>query len=576
MSGILKLANAVIRDPLSQIDENRKQIADHWNVDRVLADFGIRVIGTAASYADIENIQGTEYGDAYAVGTEPPYMFYIWTRADVNAGHPEDYWLNIGELAIVGPEGPQGETGPQGPKGDRGSLWYITNISGTPQENDILLNTNGDVYILTKSSNGSLNWTLKMNIKGPQGAQGIQGIQGPQGPQGPQGAKGDKGDTGGLTNIVGILTNADQLPTPSSLNDLTKGYLVGTATPYNLYIQIGSTPATAIWTDLGPLNVGTLVSVGGNYENVWDADTKLDKVTTQGPSTINDAYQKRFYTIQKDGTQSIAKGNPKLPFALDVAMYNDNGNLELPGTHTEITKNNEVIDLKYFDEHKVIFLQDLSVASSPSVINWPADPTGVYRLACKANFSAPIGIYYYAASTAILVKDLELSDDLLYYDMERKNICYYTGNTSHDGTVLYGGFFKPISDNYYLKKDTSATEDAFTDKRVYTINNDGTQSITQGTWRDVSNSIVMRDSNGQVELRTPLMNTSAVNKQYVDGKFIPLDRIAVQGGVGAGQIPQYTSQNTLAVNTPQYAGEAANKKYVDDLIAVLKEANNLV
>ena len=76
-----------------------------------------------------------------------------------------------------------------------------------------------------------------------QGIQGIQGIKGERGIQGIQGIKGDKGDVGGIVNIRGLVDNVNQLPTPTSLQNLSIAYLVGTNK--ELYIQIGETPETA-------------------------------------------------------------------------------------------------------------------------------------------------------------------------------------------------------------------------------------------------------------------------------------------------------------------------------------------
>jgi hypothetical protein len=68
----------------------------------------------------------------------------------------------------MGPQGPQGIQGPIGPEGES-SKWYVKNITGTPRENDQLLDTEGNVYTLIKKEDGSLNWELKINIRGPQG-----------------------------------------------------------------------------------------------------------------------------------------------------------------------------------------------------------------------------------------------------------------------------------------------------------------------------------------------------------------------------------------------------------------------
>lgn len=94
-----------------------------------------------------------------------------------------------------GPQGPAGPQGPQGVKGDKGDTGS-QGVPGTPGETwftgagapagglagsvvgDWYLNsTNGDYYEKTAAA----VWTLRGNLKGPQG---IQGIQGPQGPAG--------------------------------------------------------------------------------------------------------------------------------------------------------------------------------------------------------------------------------------------------------------------------------------------------------------------------------------------------------------------------------------------------------
>lgn len=275
-----------------QVQKNKEDIANHYNIDRVLANFGIKVIGQVSTEAQLPLPYNGDYGDAYAVGASEPYDFYIWTRADANSGHPEDYWFNVGGLTIVGPQGPKGEQGPQGPQGVPG-----------PQG--------------------------PTGAQGPQGPQGPQGIQGMTGPQGPQGPKGDTGDVGGFININGILANASQLPTPASLNNLTIAYLVGASTPYDLYVQIGSTSATATWNNAGPFNAATLVTVNGKAQNVWSADTKVSvKEMVDDSLTV--------YTIESNGAQSVT-GCTSYPAAVQsgkivVLLPNNAGSSDLPAT----------------------------------------------------------------------------------------------------------------------------------------------------------------------------------------------------------------------------------------------------
>lgn len=287
----ITINDKVYRNIQEQVQKNKEDIARHYEIDRVLANFGIKIVGVVATVNDLPDplTYPGEYGDAYAVGETGNFTYYIFTRPDYNAGETENHWLDVGRLGIQGPQGAQGPQGEPGPQGEKGSTWY--NGTSVPQgadlnKNDQWLNSlNGNV-----SEYNGQQWILKSNLTGPQGVPGIQGPRGPQGIQGPKGEKGDTGDVGGFINIFGKVNIPEQLPTPSELRNLTAAYLVGTQEPYNLYIQIGPNSETATWNDVGPFNIATLVTVNGISQNVWDADTKLDKATTS--SVNNQVYAK--------------------------------------------------------------------------------------------------------------------------------------------------------------------------------------------------------------------------------------------------------------------------------------------
>lgn len=257
--GVLGPDGAVYRTLIEQVQKNKEDIARHWDVDRVLADFGIHVRGTLASPSELPDAAQYEggYGDAYLIGAAAPYDVYIYTEANPDAGHDEDYWLNIGPIAIVGPAGP---TGP-----------YI--IGGTASATQMSLQLSNGILI-----------TVDGDFQGPEGPQGPQGPTGPQGPRGsigiqgptgPQGPQGPRGAAGTIITIAGILTNINQLPDPAILNDMTKAYIVNGY----LYVQVGDNPNVATWQDLGPLSGGTVVESEGEYQAIWNADTKWTKAT---------------------------------------------------------------------------------------------------------------------------------------------------------------------------------------------------------------------------------------------------------------------------------------------------------
>ena len=243
---MITIDNVQYRSLEEQVRKNKDDIQYILEEEGVLNQFGIKVVGEITNSSELPDpttYQGA-FGDAYAVGTGAPYTLYIYTRA--NGAHPNNYWFNIGEFpgpsTVPGPTGPQG---PAGADGERGSYWYTGTSTPPPltglKLRDKYLNvSNGDVY----SYSGS-GWSLQGNIKGPQGIQGIQGETGAVGPQGPQGPQGPKGDAGQSFEIVGIVSSESQLPTPSTLPD-NKAYLVGTAAPYDMYVQVNDQ-----WVNMG-------------------------------------------------------------------------------------------------------------------------------------------------------------------------------------------------------------------------------------------------------------------------------------------------------------------------------------
>ena len=334
------------RETQEQIQKNKEDIANHYAIDRALANFGIKIVGTVATPEQLPDplTYGGEFGDGYAVGQPGSYVYYIYTRPDFNAGKFDNYWLDVGAISIAGPQGPQGIPGPEGPEG-KASRWYTgEDYPTTPEQDDMFLHSNGNVYQYIGAS-----WVLITNIRGPQGNQGPQGSKGEQGEQGPVGPQGPQGDVGGFINIWGILENEEQLPTPASLNNLTVAYLVhhtgGTDQAndhYDLYIQVGETSATAMWNNVGPFNAATLITQNGVGLNVWDADTKLDKYTNV--TEFNQVYVKA--ANGGEGTINVTK--QVKPDA--VVQRQSDGNIYVP---SEPAESNDAASKQYVDETTV-------------------------------------------------------------------------------------------------------------------------------------------------------------------------------------------------------------------------------
>lgn len=202
-----------------QVRKNKEDIEYILEEEGTLNSFGIKVVGqieSAENLPDPTTYNG-EYGDAYAVGIESPYILYVWTRA--NGTHPNAYWFNIGAFPLAGPKGDKGDkgdTGAQGPQGPKGAQ-------------------------------GPTGQTGATGAQGPQGPQGAQGIQGLQGPQGPQGAPGDP------FVIAGKLANTSLLPNPSTVGRNTAYLIPNSDTPgtYDMYIITGTDTLT--WENAGPI-----------------------------------------------------------------------------------------------------------------------------------------------------------------------------------------------------------------------------------------------------------------------------------------------------------------------------------
>ena len=240
------------------------KVAEHYKIDRVLADLGIKIMGQVNSVDDLPETPtgGAEaYGEAYAVGTEAPYQFYIWTR-------PGE-WFNIGQIAIAGPQGPEGDS----------------IMSANINNNYEIVLTMDDGRVITVSGN-------VRGEKGPKGDQGIQGVQGPRGIQGPQGNQGPQGPEGpsgppGYFNILGALTSETQLPVASTV-ETGSAYLIWHEVSseengghYDLYIIVQS-GGTTVWQNTGRVSAGTYVYENGQPITQFNADTKLNAYTSTG------------------------------------------------------------------------------------------------------------------------------------------------------------------------------------------------------------------------------------------------------------------------------------------------------
>ena len=267
----ITIGNIVLRNIQEQVAKNKADIAALRNVENVLNQFGVTVLGRVDADTDIpEEKPGGgdyQYGDAWLVGEETPYDMYIWTRTDdPDVGE----FVNIGPISMVGPEGPQGETGPA-PELEIGTV-----TTGEPGTNAAVTLTGSDgVY--------TINLTIPRGATGQTGATGAQGPEGPEGPTGQTGAQGPQGDPGQSFMIIGQISNTSQLPDPSTTpRNYAYVYSDGdSSTPDRLYYIVGAVGSEQ-WDYSSLAAAGTTVFVGGNPASSWNADTKVDAPSAAG------------------------------------------------------------------------------------------------------------------------------------------------------------------------------------------------------------------------------------------------------------------------------------------------------
>ena len=105
---MLKFGNREFRNLQEQVLKNMCDIQDIEQGATVLAAFGIKVVGQVNQVSDLPaptTYQGN-LGDAFLVGTQAPYLYYIYAKA--YDGQEQAAFYNLGEFPQPGPKGDTG------------------------------------------------------------------------------------------------------------------------------------------------------------------------------------------------------------------------------------------------------------------------------------------------------------------------------------------------------------------------------------------------------------------------------------------------------------------------------------
>lgn len=106
---MLRFGNREFRNLQEQVLKNMCDIQDIEQGATVLADFGITVVGQVdeASALPSPTTYKGKLGDAFLVGTQAPYVYYIYAKA--YEGQEQPAWYNLGQFPLPGPKGDKGD-----------------------------------------------------------------------------------------------------------------------------------------------------------------------------------------------------------------------------------------------------------------------------------------------------------------------------------------------------------------------------------------------------------------------------------------------------------------------------------
>ena len=307
---MLQFGNKEFRNLEEQVEKNAQDIQDFKDGNQTIAEFGITVVGILATAAELP-AQGENFGDAYLIGSQPPYDMHVWTR---DVAHNTAKWVDLGSFPL------------KGDKGDKGDIGSVIRVgSGEPlnnptSANDFYINTVTGYWYNSVPTDTGYAWHLGFTLKGEkgdrglQGKQGVQGLTGPQGktgPIGPQGPKGNTGDVGPAFNVQGTLASSSNLPTPTAaMQDKGYAYLIpDTEGTKHIWVIQGPEGGPFQWVDVGTAGVGIQGPKGTDgvgLNTLTDTDLTYGDVTVTYNTTdgigINGTMRQTYGDTNHDST----------------------------------------------------------------------------------------------------------------------------------------------------------------------------------------------------------------------------------------------------------------------------------
>lgn len=346
--------------PMKKYERVNLENAVKWCVDNLNAYldgkatldlFGIKILGILTDISEAPKIT-YKYGDAYGVGIQPPYTYWIYTRSD-NA-EIDGTFVNIGIFPAYGPQGPVGPAGPQGERGEIGP-------QGAPGRDGV------------QGQRGE---------KGEKGATGATGATGPSGPQGPV----------GLVNIVAELPAISSLPTATA--DLWNnhiGYFVKDTDGKHLYMVQHPNATEYSWLDLGIVGVGPKGDRGLGIDNTQAMTLPYGGITVTYDTTDG---------IHVTGQARISYNDG---FSADPYYVDPSLDLVIPikagaGIVMDATDNAEMVNVKVDDGYINTLIYRVTDAiykqlnNKANIIPKPTSGTLIYGISPVATSDQPTGL----------------------------------------------------------------------------------------------------------------------------------------------------------------------------------------
>lgn len=512
----------------------------------------LRMYGYHGPYTSTDVIPNDDlYNRAmYLIGTGMPYKVYQYNDLTKRFTYIGDYNMDVGPEGPPGPQGPQGERGPDGKPAPE-----IVNI----ETYDVVYKQ--DVTESKVRANFDDGHSNEFSVYAKNGSPGPEGPMGPQGPQGPQGEPGPAGE-GGITGITvngntyepvdGDITIPDYPTKTSELtNDsdfITSSALTGLATETyannaannavngldQTLAQVAKTGSYSDLSDKPDLTVYELKSeaFSGDYNDLTNKPiiptvdypvTSVNSKTGDVVLSASDIKADDQTTIQEnidriDDDIATIEGNiPDItPLATkeevtavanDLSNHTSNDTIHVTASDKE-TWSNKVSQDQIADMATKTELGNYVTTDTLNTTVSSIDNKLTTELAKKQDVITDLDtIRSGALAGSTAVQPATLDDYAKKTDIP--DVSIYATTDSVNTAV------SDINNNKLDKVTTAGHGTQYT--RVYTIDNNGNQTITNASVLRGNNCIVTRDANAQINVPdTPTKIYHATSKKYVD------------------------------------------------------------